>query len=103
MMECVHLGAFAPSISTSSLTATSVTVSWTQPPFSFTPVGYVVTLTRVMGSGQALCTTVEDSRTPVSTSATSLDFTDLEEFSTYAVTVTATIVEFGLSSAVIIA
>ena len=41
------VGNLQPTIITPSLMATSVTVSWTQPPFSFTPVGYTVTLARV--------------------------------------------------------
>ena len=96
--ECVcYPGALAPTLTISSLTATSVTVSWTQPPFSFTPVNYTVTLKRVTGSGQALCANVEDSRSPISTSDTAQDFSNLEEFSTYRATVTARFMEFGLS------
>ncbi len=84
-----------PNVATPSLTATSVTVSWTQPPFSFTPVDYTVTLTRVTGSG--LCSTVEDNRPPVTITlpVTSMAFTDLQEFSVYTVTVTTRFSEFG--------
>ncbi len=91
------LGLFPPSITISSLTATSVTVSWTQPPFSFTPVSYTVTLRRHTGSDQVLCTGVEDSRAPITTAATSWTFSLLEEFSTYCVEVIARFMEFSLS------
>ncbi len=91
------LGLLAPSITTSSLTARSVTVSWTQPPFSFNPVSYTVTLTRVTGSDQVLCPGVKDSRAPITTAATSWTFTLLEEFSTYHVEVIARFMEFSLS------
>ena len=83
-------------ITTSSLTATSVTVSWTQPPFSFTPVGYSITVTRVTESDRVLCTTIDrKSITAISNSAT---FADLHEFSLYIVVVTARFREFGLIS-----
>ena len=88
-------------IPSESVTATSATVSWTQPPFSFTPVGYTVTLTRVTGSSQVLCTSVMDSRPPVTTmpTVTSMEFTGLLEYSVYRVTVTARFSAFGLSLA----
>ena len=66
-----------------------MTLSWTQPPFSFTPVDHTVTLTRVTGSGQVLCTGVEDSRAPVIMENRSVDFNGLEEFSTYHIQVSA--------------
>ena len=48
-------------------------------------------LTRVTGSGQALCPSVEDNRTAVTNASTSMTvFLDLEEFSTYTATVTPT-------------
>ena len=92
-----YLGVLAPTLTVSSLTATSVTVSWTQPPFSFTPVNYIVTLTGVMGGGQELCPTFEDDRSPIQKTATSHDFISLEEFSTYRITITARFMDFGLS------
>ena len=96
---CIYADTLPPTITTSSLMAISVTVSWTLPPFSFTPVGYTVTLTRVTGSGQILCTGVEDSRPTVTTmpTVTSMEFTSLHEFSTYRVTVTASFSALGLS------
>ena len=92
-------GAMAASITTSSLTATaSVTISWSPQPaqFHLPVVEYTVSLTRVTGSGQALCPEFIDSRRPaVTTTATSMSFTGLEEFSTYTVTVTTTFKVLG--------
>ena len=88
----------AASITTSSLTATSIIISWSPQPaqFRLPVVEYTVSLTRVTGSGQALCSGVMDSRRPaVTTTATSMSFTGLEEFSTYTVTVTTTFNVFG--------
>ena len=79
-----------------SLTATSVTVSWDQPPFSFTPVDYIVTVERVTGSG--LCPDMEDTKAPMQfTTAMPLTFSQLQEFSTYWVEVAARFNEFGSS------
>ena len=86
-------GAMAASITISSLTATSVTISWSPQPaqLRLPVIEYTVSLTRVTGSGQALCPGVMDSRRPAATTtATSMSFTGLEESSTYTVTVTTT-------------
>ena len=93
----MHIGIGAAVVTTSSLTATSVTISWSPQPaqFRLPVVEYTVSLTRVTGSGQALCTQVTDNRSPVTTTNTSIDFTDLEDFSTYTVTVTTTFNVFG--------
>ena len=79
-------------ISISSLTATSVTILWFPPPVEshVFVVEYTVSLTRVGGSSQALCTQVMDNRQAVTTTDTSMSFTGLEKFSTYTVTVTTT-------------
>ena len=90
---------FLPPVVTPSPTATSVTITWTQPEFSFPVVDYTVSLTRVTGSGQVLCPSVMDSRPSVTTMATvtSMEFTGLQEFSVYTVTVTARLTTtFGL-------
>ena len=79
-----------PVVTTSSLTATSVTISWTQPEFML-PAPYTVSLTRVTGSGQVLCPSVQDVRPAVTTSGNSTSFTSLEEFSVYMVTVSITV------------
>ena len=86
-------GGVPPVISTTSPTATSVTITWTQPvtEFSLPVLDYTVSLTRVTGSGQVLCPSVMDSRGPVTTTATvtSMEFTGLQEYSNYIATVTA--------------
>ena len=84
-------------VNTSSLTATSVTISWSPQPaqFHLSVVEYTVSLTRVTGSGQALCTQDMDSRPAVTTTDTSMSFNGLEEFSTYTVTATTTFNVFG--------
>ena len=94
---CVHTGINGASITTSSLTATSVTISWSPQPaqFHLPVVEYTVSLTRVNGSGQVLCVEYMDRKPAVTTTDTSMSFTDLEEFSTYTVTVTTTFNVFG--------
>ena len=94
---CVHTGINGAYITTSSLTATSVTISWSPQPaqFRLQVVEYTVSLTRVNGSGQVLCVEDMDSKPAVTTTNTSMSFTDLEEFSTYTVTVTTTFNVFG--------
>ena len=85
-------------ISAPSPTAKSVTITWTQPEFSLPVVGYTVTVTRLLTvtrlNGVAetvLCASYTDSRQPVTTTSTvmSVQFTDLQEFSSYRATVTA--------------
>ena len=90
------LGIFGPRIIASTPTATSVTISWTQPEFSLPVTEYTVSLTRVTGSGQALCPSVVDNRPAVTTTGNSMAFTDLEEASSYTVTVTAVYDAFGV-------
>ena len=93
----MHIGIGPAIVTTSSLTATSVTISWSPQPaqFHLPVVEYTVSLTRVTGSGQVLCTQVIDSRPAITTTDTSMSFTDLEEFSNYTVTVTTTFNVFG--------
>ena len=93
----MHIGIGAAIVTTSSLTATSVTISWSPQPahFHLPVVEYTVSLTRVTGSGQVLCTQVMDSRPAVTTTDTSTSFNSLEEFSNYTVTVTTTFNVFG--------
>ena len=83
-----YAGILLPVVSIPSLTATSVTVSWTQPEFSLPVVQYTVSLTQVTGSGQVLCPSNSDQRPAVITNSTSTSFTGLEEFSVYVVTIT---------------
>ena len=68
---------------------TSVSLSWSQPDFSLPVVEYAVSLTRVTGSGQTLCPSVQDGRSAVATIGSSVVFADLEEFSAYEISVTA--------------
>ena len=84
-------------VTASSLTATSVTISWSPQPAQFLlpVVEYTVSLTRATGSGQTLCTQVIDSRPAVTTTNTSMSFTGLEEFSNYTITVTTAFNVFG--------
>ena len=93
----MHIGIGEAIVTTSSLTATSVTISWSPQPaqFRLPVVEYTVSLTQLTGSGRTLCTPVVDSRPAVTTTVTSMSFTGLEEFSTYTVTVTTTFNVFG--------
>ena len=75
-------------ITFSSITATSVTVSWTQPPFSLPMDEYRVELRRVTNARQ-LCTMVEDSRSRTTSGTSTVDFSNLQEFSIYYVMITA--------------
>lgn len=91
--QCLHhqfpfSGALTP---ISSLTATAVT----QPELSLPAIEYTVSLRRAAQGRQGLCTSFEDSRSAVPTNGQSLEFTDLEEFSTYSVTVMASFDVFG--------
>ena len=93
-----NVGALPPDISIQSLASTSATVFCSQPPFSFTPVGYTITLTRVTGIGQVLCGNIMDNRTTIISSNVK-QFPELEEFSTYRVTVIAVFgINFGISA-----
>ena len=80
----------------SSLTATSVTMSWTQPPFSLPMDEYRVELRRVTGPRQ-LCQKFEDYKSKMTTGIPTVEFTDLQEFSIYCVTITV-IIQNGYNS-----
>ena len=80
----------ALNISVSSISAKSVSLSWTQPNFSL-PVQYMVTVTPLHESSQVLCAdnVIIDS---VPINSTVMDYltaniTGLQEFSSYAATV----------------
>ena len=88
------LGVLPPTITISSMSAT---VSWNQPPFSFTPTGYRINLTQLTGNGQTYCMIEESMVADIQTSATSQDFAGLEAFRPYRVQVTARFNEFSLS------
>ena len=74
------------SITFSSLTVTSVTISWTQPPLSLPMDEYRVELRRVTDARQ-LCTMVEDYKSKMTTGISTVEFTNLQEFSIYNVTI----------------
>ena len=74
----------------SSLTSTSVTISWTQPPFSLPMDEYRVELRRVTGA-RKLCTMVEDNTSKMTTGISTVELTNLHEFSIYNVTITVTL------------
>ena len=78
------------SITFSSLTATSVTISWTQPPFSLPMDEYRVELRRVTDARQ-LCTMVEDNKSRMTSGTATEDFSNLHEFSIYNVTINVTL------------
>ena len=89
-------GVLAPNITPSPLaTAISVSLSWSQPELSLPVIEYTVSLTRVTGSGQTLCLSLEENRPAVTATGNSMSFTELEEFSSYRVTVTAVYDAFG--------
>ena len=80
----------------SSPIATSVTITWTQPDsesdFSLPVQMYTVSVTRVNGLAETVrCASYTENRLPVTTTSTvmSVQFADLQEFSSYRATVTA--------------
>jgi hypothetical protein len=77
-----------PNVTLSS-TTTSLNISWTRQEFSLPILEYTVSLTRVTGASQVLCPSLEERRL-ISTTETFVSFTNLQEFSTYIVTVNAT-------------
>ena len=90
MLLSSSTAALPPTVSVSSVTATSVVVVWTQPHFSLPVAEYTVTLSRVTDLGQLSCPSVADNRAPVTRKTTgSLQFIQLHEFSVYTVTVMA--------------
>ena len=84
-----YLGTLAPVISTPSATATSVTITWTQPEFSLPVTDYTITVTR--RSTQTLCPSYEEPDQTATTQPDTVSTTisDLQEFSNYRVTVAA--------------
>ena len=102
MYSSLHpLGNRPPFVSTPSPTATSVTITWTQPEFSLPVVGYTVTVTRHTEISQALCLSFQNEQsTTTSPTRTATTFIGLQEFSSYTVRVTANFSPaFGLPGA----
>ena len=83
-----------PTITSSSITATSVTITWSQPEGSLAADDYTISLQRLTDSNRQLCPTITDSR-QMTTTTTLMSFTNLQEFSIYTVTVTGRV--FGVS------
>ena len=77
-------------ITFSSLTATSVTISWTQPPFSLPMDEYRVELRRVTDERQ-LCQVVEDDKFEITNGTSTVNFTNLQVFIIYNITITVTL------------
>ena len=73
-------------ITFSSLTATFVIISWTQPPFSLPMDEYRVELRRVTGARQ-FCQVVEDDKFKITNGTSTVNFTNLQVFSIYNVTI----------------
>ena len=73
----------------SSLTVTSVTLSWTQATNSLLAESYTVSLTRMTGDDDGMCALPNDTRSMMNIppSTTSMEFTNLAEFSAYTFTV----------------
>ncbi len=76
---------------TSSLTATSVTLSWTQATNSLPAESYTVSLTTMTGDDNGMCVSPSDARSMMNIppSTTSMEFSNLAEFSAYTFTVSA--------------
>ena len=91
----VNLGILAPVISTLSATATSVTITWTQPEFSLPVTDYSITVT--LRSTQTLCLSYkeQDQTTTTQPDNMSIILIGLQEFSNYRVTITANFNQFG--------
>ena len=79
-------------ITVSMLSANSVNLSWSRPSvFSLPVVQYSVSLARVIGSDQALCSNIADQKPGINiTYGFAVSFEDLKEFSTYVVTIVTT-------------
>ena len=96
----MYAGVMAPKISIELPNSKSVDISWTLSEFGLQNMVqyYSISLTRqTTGNSQALCPSIEDSRNFPNTTNSLISFTDLEEFSSYRVTVTAVYDAFGVT------
>ena len=84
---------YSLNISVVTPSADSAFVSWAQPEMSLAVAEYTVSLTQVDRNGQAPCISATNNTLSFTTmdNATSVELTDLEEFSSYTVTITATL------------
>ena len=88
-------------ITTFLWTATSLSVTWTQPNFSFTVDDYVLSLARATGNEQRLCNSFMDTRSVTTApNDTTRMFTGLQEFSSYTLSLVATFEVYDQSRAV---
>ena len=85
-----YIDAAPLTVTTSSLSARSVFLSFSQHEFSLPIVQHSVTLTRVTGSSQMLCPTTTHKIPVVIIRNNTLFVTDLEEYSRYSVTIDTT-------------
>lgn len=91
-------GPITPGITYSYLSATSVTIFWDEPPkFSLPIISYTLFMTRIEGSTQTLCPSVADRKSAVNTTSIATYFTNLEEFSSYMVTLQAIFRDVSMS------
>ena len=89
----LYVGARPPTTTASVQNATSATISWVLQMFSLPVNEYMYSLSRT--SSQTLCNNVPDERPSGTTNDLSVAFTDLQEFSTYRLTLTALFDAFG--------
>ena len=78
----------APIVMTSVLSPTSIRVTLTQPSGNLAAESYDIQYARVTGAGQTQCANVEDTGTTTDVQSP-VTITNLEEFSSYDITVTA--------------
>ena len=78
----------APTVSTEVVNSTSIRVTFTQPSGNLAADSYDIQYARVTGAGQTLCASVQDTVTTTDVQSP-FTITNLEEFSSYDVTVTA--------------
>ena len=78
----------APTVTTQVLGPTSIRVTFTQPSGSLAAESYDIQYTRVTGADQTLCRSVQDTGTTTGVQSP-FTITNLEEFSSYDMTVTA--------------
>ncbi len=76
-------------VMTSSLTATSVTLSWTQATNSLPAESYTVSLTRMTGDDDGICVLPDYTRSRINIppNSTSMEFTNFAGFRAYTFTV----------------
>ena len=78
----------APTVTTQVVNSTSIRVTFTQPSGNLAAESYDIQYARVTGAGQTQCANVEDTGTTTDVQSP-VTITNLEEFSSYDITVTA--------------